>query len=155
MIAAAALVVVAWPLTPSVDDAPGRVAILLAGQHAPSLGSLPSPNLVGDAVIATENSRFFSDFGPDPISLVRTGISSVTGGRDRGAATLEMQLGKNLYTPGRRSLGAKLAQVELAFKLDHHYSKRTILEMYLDGAYYGHGYYGLASAARGYFEDGT
>lgn len=147
-------VLVAWPLTASVEDAQVRLDTLMASQHARSLGALPSPNRVGDAVIATENSRFFADFGPDPISLLRTGLGRATGGRDQGAATLEMQLAKNLYTPGRSSVAAKLTQLELSVKLDRAYPKRTILLMYLDAAYYGHGYYGLADAAQGYFGTG-
>ena len=147
-------VVLGWPLTASVDDAQARVDALLVAEHANGLGALPAPNRVGDAVIATENSRFFSDFGPDPISLLRTGLGRATGGRDQGAATLEMQLAKNLYTPGRTSMAAKLAQLELSVKLDRAFPKRTILRMYLDAAYYGHGYYGLADAARGYFGTG-
>lgn len=145
------LVLVAWPLTPSVDDAQGRVEAQLVSQHARGLAALPSTSRVGEAVIATENSRFFSDFGPDPISLVRTGFGRATGGPDQGAATLEMQLAKNLYTPGQTTLGSKLAQLELSVKLDRRFPKRTILRMYLDAAYYGHGYYGLEGAAHGYF----
>jgi penicillin-binding protein 1A len=74
-----------------------------------------------------------------------------TGSRDTGAATIEIQLAKNLYTPGRSNIVAKVEQVELAFKLDTRYTKDEILRMYLGGVYYGHGFYGLADAARGYF----
>lgn len=140
-----------WPLTPSVADAPQRVAQLLAAHHAAALAGLPSPNPVGEAIIATENSRFSSDFGLDPISLLRTGLSNVIGNQDQGAATLEIQLAKNLYARHRRGLSAKLEQVELAFKLDARYTKDQILLMYLNDAYFGHGFYGLAAAANGYF----
>jgi len=108
------------------------------------------PPALRDAIIATENSRFESDFGLDVVSLARTALSKVTGGSDLGAATLEMQLAKNLYAPGT-DIGARLRQVVLAFKLDVRYSKNDILRMYLGSAYYGHGYYGLPSASQGYF----
>ena len=140
-----------WPGTPSVSDAPSRVAAVLAAHHAPSMAALPSPNPVGQAIVATENSRFSSDFGFDPVSLVRTAITMLTGNQDQGAATLEIQLAKNLYTPHRPGLRAKVEQVELAFKLDAGYSKDEILLMYLNAAYFGHGFYGLAAAANGYF----
>lgn len=140
-----------WPFTPSVSDAPRRVAAVLAAHDAPSMAALPSPNPVGQAIIATENSRFTADFGLDPVSLLRTAFATVTGSQDQGAATLEVQLAKNLYTPHRRGLGAKVEQVELAFKLDAGYTKDEILLMYLNAAYFGHGFYGLAAAANGYF----
>jgi len=140
-----------WPLTPSVGDAPARVTAALNAQGARQLAALPVPDRVGQAVIATENSRFSKDFGLDPISLLRTVTGYFTGSRDTGAATLEVQLAKNLYTPGRPGVAAKAEQVELAFKLDAAYTKDEILRMYLAAVYYGHGFYGLPDAARGYF----
>ena len=140
-----------WPLTPSVDSAPARVTGILHAHGAQQLSVLPVPNRVGQAVIATENSRFSSDFGLDAVSLFRTVAGRFTGSRDTGAATIEIQLAKNLYTPGRLDVLAKAEQVELAFKLDVRYPKDEILRMYLGGVYYGHGFYGLPDAARGYF----
>ena len=140
-----------WPLTPSVDAAPALVTGLLNAHGARHLSALPVPDRVGEAVIATENSRFSKDFGVDVVSLFRTAAGQFTGSRDTGAATLEIQLAKNLYTPGRSNLVAKVEQVELAFKLDARYTKDEILRMYLGGVYYGHGFYGLPDAANGYF----
>lgn len=140
-----------WALTPSVSDAPHRVDALLAAHASPPLAALPDPDLVGQAVIATENSRFSSDVGVDLISLVRTGYGMLTGSPDQGAATLEIQLAKNLYTPKRGSLSSKIEQIELAFKLDAHFPKDRVLLLYLNAAYFGHGYYGLQAAAHGYF----
>ena len=142
------LVPALWPFTPSVADAPKRVTAALHGGR--ELRVLPSPNRVGDAIIATENSRFESDFGVDVVSLARTALSTVTGSGDRGAATLEMQLAKNLYVP-HTDIGSRLRQVTLAFKLDTRYSKSDILRMYLGSVYFGHRYYGLLSASQGYF----
>ncbi|HEY2666335.1 MAG TPA: biosynthetic peptidoglycan transglycosylase [Actinomycetota bacterium] len=148
---AASAVLALWPLTPSVDAAPTLVNDILNTHGARHLAALPVPDRVGQAVIATENSRFSSDFGVDAVSLFRTAAGRFTGSRDTGAATIEIQLAKNLYTPGRSNLVAKVEQVELAFKLDTRYPKDEILRMYLGGVYYGHGFYGLADAARGYF----
>lgn len=147
----AAVVAVLWPLTPPVSDAGPRVDRLLAANRSTPLAALPTPDPVGEAIIATENSRFSSDFGLDPISVVRTGFNMLRGSADQGAATLEIQLAKNLYTPGRGGIGPKIEQVELAFKLDSRYSKDEVLLLYLNAAYYGHGNYGLAAAARNYF----
>ena len=148
---AVSAVLALWPLTPSVDAAPALVTGILNAHGARHLSALPVPNRVGEAVIATENSRFSKDFGVDVVSLFRTAAGQFTGSRDTGAATLEIQLAKNLYTPGRSNLVAKVEQVELAFKLDTRYTKEQILRMYLGVVYYGHGFYGLPDAAHGYF----
>src|SRR6266850_1732355 len=115
---AVSAVLALWPVTPSVKAAPALVADLLNAHGARHLSALPVPDRVGEAVIATENSRFSKDFGVDVVSLFRTAAGQFTGSRDTGAATLEIQLAKNLYTPGRSNLVARVEQVELAFKLD-------------------------------------
>jgi membrane peptidoglycan carboxypeptidase len=138
-----------WVLTPSVDDAAARVAAHLAAHSAPALQG-PIPIKMADALIATENSRFYSVPGVDPISVLRAPYALVFN-RDQGGATLEQQLAKNLYEQGSQSVSAQAAEGVLAMKLDASWSKAQILRMYLDDGYYGHGFYGLTSAARGYF----
>lgn len=141
---------VLWPLTPSVGDAESRIEARLASHSAKDPHAVPRPDKVGLAVIATEDSRFYSHHGLDALGVVRAGIAAVSGSHhDFGGATLDQQLAKNLYTSN--SLVAKIEQVELSFKLEATYSKAQILEMYLSEVYLGHGFYGLASASRGYF----
>jgi penicillin-binding protein 1A len=141
---------VLWPLTPSVAAAPRLVAATLRAHHAAGLRALPVPDRVGRAVIATEDSRFYSHPGIDPIDLLRAARNAVTAGNDPGGATLDQQLAKLLIVPGDGAL-AKLEQAEVAVKLDAAYSKSQLLRMYLSAVYFGHGYYGLPAAARGYF----
>jgi penicillin-binding protein 1A len=86
----------------------------------------------------------------DPVSVLRFPIASVLQ-RDQGGATLEQQLTKNLYEQGNSGASAKAAEAVLALKLDRRWSKQQILTMYLDDGYYGHGFYGLTAASRGYF----
>lgn len=141
---------VLWPLTPSVGDAEKRIAARLAAHGAKDPEALPRPDKVGVAVIATEDSRFYSHHGLDALGLLRAAGTAVGGsGRDYGGATLDQQLAKNLYTSS--SLASKVEQVVLSFKLEAKYSKTQILEMYLSEVYFGHGFYGLGAAARGYF----
>jgi membrane peptidoglycan carboxypeptidase len=140
-----------WPLTPSVDHADQLVRDHLAVHHAPALVTLPEPDRVGEALIATEDSRFADTPGVDPVSVLRAGFAAVTGSSDIGAATLEQQLAKNLYFPQSDQVVSKVKEAELALKLDAHYSKNQILRMYLGYVYFGHGFYGLAAATRGYF----
>jgi membrane peptidoglycan carboxypeptidase len=150
IVAAALGFVLLWVLTPSVDDLPRRVADRLAAHRATELAALPVPDRVGQAVVATEDSRFFTDHGIDPRGVVRGLLGGVEGNED-GGATLDQQLAKLLYTPERTDVGAKIEQVILGMKIDNEYSKRQILRAYLASVYFGQGYYGLAEAARGYF----
>jgi penicillin-binding protein 1A len=143
-----AVVAVAWPATPSVDDAERLLAKRLAAHHEPVLRRLPSPDRVGQALIATEDSRFYSHWGIDALGVVRAAVSVSSG--DAGGATLDQQLAKNLWT-GDGGVLAKAEQMELSLKLEARYSKREILRLYLGMAYFGHGFYGLQAATGGYF----
>jgi membrane peptidoglycan carboxypeptidase len=138
-----------WLATPGVDDARTRTDDLLAAHAAPSLrGNVPSK--VAAALIATEDSRFYSSSGLDLRGALRGALSLSRGGA-LGGATIDAQLAKLLYTHGAPGVKATTKQVLLAVKIDQAYSKRQILAMYFDAAYFGHGAYGLASASRTYF----
>jgi penicillin-binding protein 1A len=136
--------------TPGVGDAAQR-AVDLDRTHHVAGPTTPVPARFAAALIATEDSRFYDTPGIDPLSLVRVAATAVTGG-DPGAATLEQQLAKQLYTGGRAgSITSKAEQVGLAVKLDLAYSKQQILQMYAAVVYFGHGYWGLDAASQGYF----
>jgi len=140
-----------WPLTPSVAGAAQLVRTHLSGLHSSELVVLPQPDRVGQALIATEDSRFWQTPGIDPVSTLRAGLATVTGNIDTGAATVEQQLAKNLYYPQNDGVLSKVKEAELSLKLDTHYSKNDILRLYLADVYFGHGFYGLPAAAHGYF----
>src|SRR5450759_1501100 len=69
----------------------------------------------------------------------RASLAAMTGNIDTGAATLEQQLAKDRYFPKNDGLFSKVAEAELALKLDAHYSTNDILRMYLAEVYFGHG----------------
>jgi len=140
-----------WPLTPSVDDAQQRIAARLGQFDSRDPRALPMPDPVGQAIIATEDSRFYGHPGVDVLGVIRAVFGFSQGRDDPGGATLDQQLAKVLYTPEDNSLRAKIEQVELAFKFEASYSKTQLLQMYLSCVYFGHGHYGLPAAARGYF----
>jgi penicillin-binding protein 1A len=150
-ITAVALLILLLLLTPSVTDAASR-ASAIAAQHPGSNALTAVPTRVADAVVATEDHRFYQHLGIDPLALGRTGIG-VLQGRDVGGATLEVQLAKLLYTQGRPDWVSQLEQVGIAIKLDQSYTKDQILLMYLNVAYFGHGFYGLQAASLGYFNE--
>ena len=140
-----------WPFTPRVDNASQLVRANLATHHSPELAALPRPDRVAQALIATENSRFYQMPGIDLVSVVRVAFATLTGNNDTGGATLEQQLAKNLYFPQDDGILTKVQEAELAQKLDAGYPKDEVLRLYLADAYFGQGFYGLPAAADGYF----
>jgi penicillin-binding protein 1A len=114
------------------------------------LGSVPKA--LRDAVIATEDKRFYSHFGIDPIGIARALYQNYRLGRiAEGGSTITQQLTKVLFLTPDKSIERKLKEALLALELERRYSKDRILEMYLNQVYFGHGAYGVEAAARTYF----
>jgi 1A family penicillin-binding protein len=110
------------------------------------------PKVLRDAIIATEDRRFYSHWGIDPIGIGRAVYQNYRRGRIvEGGSTITQQLAKLLFLTPDKSLDRKLKEAVLAFELERHYSKDRILEMYLNQVYFGHGAYGVEAAARTYF----
>jgi penicillin-binding protein 1A len=137
--------------TPSAGQAQA-LARAQVQAHGGAFPGPPVPSRFAEALIATEDHRFYADPGVDPIAAVRVAVGYLTGnGAQQGGATITQQLAKMLYTPGRSSFSAEAEQIALAVKLSFTYSKTQILQMYADVAYFGQGYYGLGAASCGYF----
>jgi penicillin-binding protein 1A len=110
------------------------------------------PAHVANAVIATEDQRFYAHRGVDPVGLVRAIVRNMRSGRFvQGGSTLTQQLAKNLYLTSERTLARKLEELSLAIWLEARLSKEDILELYLNRVYLGSGAYGIDAAARRYF----
>src|SRR5499427_1924607 len=104
------------------------------------------------AVIATEDRRFYSHFGIDPIGLLRAIFADIAARHVvQGGSTITQQLAKNLFLTPERSLGRKIRETLLALWLEHRFSKSQILEIYLNRVYLGAGTYGVDAAAHRYF----
>src|SRR5271156_130382 len=104
------------------------------------------------AVVATEDRRFYSHFGVDPIGLVRAVFANLAAGHIvQGGSTITQQLAKNLFLTQERSLSRKIQETLLALWLEHRFSKNQILEIYLNRVYLGAGTYGVDAAAHRYF----
>jgi membrane peptidoglycan carboxypeptidase len=137
-------------LTPSAGQATA-LAQAQAQEHHIAFPGPPVPQYFAQALVATEDHRFYSDPGVDPIALVRVLDARISGHQDQGGSTIDQQLAKNLYTQGRSGFFTELEQVMVAVKLNMTYSRAQILRLYAEIAYFGHGYYGLAAASCGYF----
>ncbi|MEO1006120.1 MAG: transglycosylase domain-containing protein, partial [Cyanobacteria bacterium J06638_38] len=108
-----------------------------------------------DAVIASEDSRFYWHFGVDPIGITRAVVINLTSAELRqGASTLTQQLARSLFPEvGRQNTaGRKIREMMVALKLETFYSKDFILKTYLNRVYLGIGSYGFEDAAQFYFE---
>jgi penicillin-binding protein 1A len=105
------------------------------------------------ALLAIEDSHFYTHPGINPVSLGRALLGSVEGGWGSagGGSTLTMQLVKNLFLKPERTLSRKVAEIVLAVRLEQVFTKDEILEMYLNQVYWGHNLYGIQAAARSYF----
>jgi penicillin-binding protein 1A len=122
-----------------------------------------SPSVI-NALVATEDVRFYNHMGIDFRSLLSSGISTATGDK-RGASTITQQLAKNLYQtrynksqgflshiPVVRTIVAKLKEWLTAVKLESNYSKNDIITMYLNTVSFGNNAYGIKTASRIYFD---
>jgi penicillin-binding protein 1A len=110
------------------------------------------PLVLRDAILATEDRRFYSHWGIDPIGIARAIVQNYRRGRIvEGGSTITQQLTKVLFLTPDKSLERKLKEAVLALELERRYAKDRILEMYLNQVYFGHGAYGVEAAARTYF----
>jgi membrane peptidoglycan carboxypeptidase len=139
-----------FALTPSAGEATELVQHQAAA-HGAGYPGPPVPALFAQALVATEDHRFYTDPGVDPIAIGRVVLAKIEDRQDQGGSTIAQQLAKMLYTKDSTGFTTEIEQVVLAVKLNMSYSKAQILQMYSEVAYYGHGYYGLEQASCGYF----
>jgi penicillin-binding protein 1A len=104
------------------------------------------------AVIATEDRRFYSHFGIDPIGLIRAAFTDLRAGHVvQGGSTITQQLAKVLFLTPERNLARKVRETLLALWLERRFTKDQILEIYLNRVYLGAGTFGVDAASHRYF----
>jgi len=110
------------------------------------------PPYVMQAVIATEDRRFFEHIGFDPAGIIRAMVVNIrAGGLRQGGSTITQQLAKNLFLSNERTLRRKVQETLLAIWLETKFSKQQIFAIYMNRVYFGAGAWGLEAAARRYF----
>jgi len=110
------------------------------------------PPYLIQAIVATEDRRFFEHSGIDVIGIIRAAFTNLWAGAIRqGGSTLTQQLAKNLFLTPERSLKRKIQELLLAFWMEARFSKKQIFSIYLNRVYLGAGTYGVATAAQHYF----
>ncbi|MBE2986127.1 PBP1A family penicillin-binding protein [Campylobacter sp. RM12920] len=110
------------------------------------------PSRVVEALVAIEDTSYFEHGGINYEAIVRAVIKDIKAGRFvEGASTLTQQLVKNLALSSEKKIMRKIKEIVLAIKLETELDKEQIIERYLNHVYFGHGYYGIKTAADGYF----
>ena len=110
------------------------------------------PQYLLNAVIAVEDARFFEHPGLDIWGIFRAAWTNLKrGGKFEGASTITQQLARTLFLSSERTFRRKIRELILALKIEVVLTKDQILEMYLNQIYFGHGAYGIRSAALTYF----
>jgi penicillin-binding protein 1A len=111
------------------------------------------PLVVQDAYISTEDTRFYQHFGIDPIRIFGAGVAQFTKGyKSEGASTITQQVVRNAMLSQNKTFTRKIQEMYLAVQVEKKYTKKQILEMYLNQIYLGSGpTYGVAAASEHYF----
>ena len=105
------------------------------------------------AIVSIEDKKFFRHHGIDYRALLRAVKAMVQNGEvTQGGSTITMQLARNIFLSQEKTWQRKVEEMYIATELENKYSKDQILEFYLNNIYFGNGYYGIQSAARGYFD---
>jgi len=110
------------------------------------------PGRIIETLIATEDTSFFEHEGINFNAILRALIKDIKAGKKvEGASTITQQLVRNIYLNRKKTIQRKLKEMVISLKVEHFLTKEQILERYLNQIYFGHGYYGIATAAYGYF----
>ncbi|MDN6161952.1 MAG: PBP1A family penicillin-binding protein [Atopostipes sp.] len=107
---------------------------------------------VQDGIVATEDQRFMKHRGFDPIGIGRAALGYFLKGEIiGGGSTITQQLAKNAYLTADQTMVRKFKELFLAIEIEKYYTKKEILEMYLNNSYFGNGVWGVQDASRKYF----
>jgi len=109
------------------------------------------PKVMQEAVLASEDARFYQHSGVDIKGVLRAGLAQFSRSRSQGASTITMQVARNFYLSTEKTYTRKIYEMLLAFKMESLLTKDQILEVYMNQIFLGQRAYGFASAAEIYF----
>ncbi|PJG82963.1 penicillin-binding protein 1A [Caviibacterium pharyngocola] len=110
------------------------------------------PKKLIDAILATEDSRFYEHHGLDPVGIARAVAVAISkGGASQGASTITQQLARNFFLTPEKNIIRKAKEAILAIEIENTLTKDEILELYLNKIYLGYRAYGVTAAAKTYF----
>jgi penicillin-binding protein 2A len=135
-----------------VYDVDGKVASTIATNRTKGVKIGEIPKYVPNAVVAIEDERFYEHNGFDIQGMARAFFRNLMAGRiTAGGSTLTQQLTKNALLSPQRTYKRKIEELFLAVKIEKVYTKKEILQMYLNQVYFGSGAWGIGNASKKYF----
>lgn len=132
----------------SIED---RVSNIQNMENFTELSELPDYYI--NAVVSIEDHRFYSHAGVDLIATTRALFNNiVTMEITGGGSSITQQVAKNLCFTQEKTLTRKVAELFVVHHLEKNYNKDDILELYINNMYFGHGYYNIYDASKGYYD---
>jgi penicillin-binding protein 1A len=142
----------AMPERNTVFDVDGKIYSRLAGSNRLRVSLDEVSPLFIDALLAREDTRFYQHPGVDWRGIFRALVRDIlSGSAKEGASSITQQLARNSLPLGGRNLSRKLLEAMVAFRIEHEFSKKEILELYVNRIYFGAGCYGVETASQAYF----
>jgi membrane peptidoglycan carboxypeptidase len=133
-------------------DAKNNIIGILGEQNREDVRLDQVPKLIQNAVISVEDKTFWTNDGIDLNSTARALLTNLSSGQiEQGGSTITQQLVKNRLLSRKRDIHRKVREIVLALRLNDRYSKREILDQYLNTVYFGQGSYGVKSAVQRFF----
>ncbi|BBG66620.1 multimodular transpeptidase-transglycosylase [Hydrogenimonas sp.] len=141
------------PKTTQIFDRNGKlVANVFEKEHRIYVPYDEIPGRVIEALVAIEDTMFFEHHGVNPEAIFRAIIKDIKARKlVEGASTLTQQLVKSTLLTREKKIERKIKEALLSIRLERDLTKEQILERYLNAIFFGHGYYGIRTAALGYF----
>nr|WP_306298539.1 PBP1A family penicillin-binding protein [Sphingomonas sp. IBVSS2] len=138
-----------------VHAADGTVLVSLGPSYGEWIKSDKIPQVMKDAIIATEDRRFESHWGVDPVGVARIFWRAKQlhdeGRRLQGGSTITQQVARTIFLSNKYDLGRKVREGVIALAMERKFTKDEILELYLNKVYFGGGAYGIDAASRKFF----
>src|SRR5436305_8789748 len=142
----------AMPERNTVFDVDGKIYSRLAGSNRLRVSLDEVSPLFIDALLAREDTRFYQHPGVDWRGIFRALVRDIlTGSAKEGASSITQQLARNSLPLGGRNISRKLLEAMVAFRIEHEFTKKQILELYVNRIYFGTGCYGVETASQAYF----
>lgn len=141
------------PVSIQIVDRLGRDLTIRGADAGAPVDVEQLPAHVKQAVLSTEDRRFYKHVGVDPLGLIRAFFVNLRAGRVvQGGSTLTQQLSKNVFLSPDKTLKRKGQEMMLSLWLEHKFTKTEILNLYVNRVYFGNGTWGLRAASESYFE---
>src|SRR5437762_6999617 len=142
----------AMPERNTVFDVDGKIYSRLAGANRLRVSLDEVSPLFTDALLAREDTRFYQHPGVDWHGIFRALVRDIlSGSAKEGASSITQQLARNSLPLGGRNISRKLLEAMVAFRIEHEFTKKQILELYVNRIYFGAGCYGVETASQAYF----